>query len=60
MPYTPPTGWVEKIDVPYDGRIVARLRFHRRRDCSRIRRVDSLIRAERPGSAARCPACAAA
>lgn len=58
MPYSPPSGWLERLDDPADELTSIRTRFHRRRDCPLLQGSDRLVPAERPGSAARCPSCA--
>lgn len=58
MPYEPPTGWLERIDEPDDDTTAVRSRFHLRQDCPRVRRPETLVPADRPYSAPRCPACA--
>ena len=58
MPYSPPSGWLERLDDPADDLTRIRTRFHRRRDCQLVQGRHALVPAHRPGSAARCPACA--
>jgi hypothetical protein len=60
MPYTPPTGWLERLDDPAEEESSIRYRFHRRANCSLIHGTAPLVSVDRPGSAARCPACARA
>lgn len=60
MPYTPPTGWLERLDDPAEETSSIRYRFHRRVDCLLIQSPDALVPVDRPGSAARCPSCAKA
>ena len=60
MPYTPPSGWLERLDDPDQEESSIRVRFHRRSDCALINATASLVAVDRPGSAARCPSCARA
>lgn len=58
MPYTPPSGYVERADgsLEHLTRIVEW--FHTRTDCPRIKAATALVPVQRPYSAPRCTVCA--
>ena len=58
MPYTPPSGYVERIDDPADENSRVSERFHADPDCPRVKTREALIPVQRPGSAPRCSLCA--
>lgn len=58
MPYQPPSGFVEPWDDDDVEDAAARLRFHTRDDCPRVRHPEALRPVDRPYSAARCGGCA--
>lgn len=59
MVYTPPSGYLERIDDPTDENSRISERFHRSADCPRIKSRENLVPVPRPYSAPRCPFCAA-
>lgn len=57
MPYTPPSGWVERLEAVPEGRGQI-TRFHTRQDCPAIPEGAVLAASDKPYSATRCHACA--
>ena len=57
MPYTPPTGWSERLPALPGGGPTS-YRFHTQEDCRTIVQPAQLRKADMPYSAQRCRACA--
>lgn len=58
MPYSPPSGFLERRDDPSDEMSRVTERFHTTADCPRIQAPENLVPVQRPYSAPRCSFCA--
>jgi hypothetical protein len=58
--YDPPTGWIEGVDSPPEEADSKLGTFHTVETCERIKDATMLRQVDKPYSAVRCTACAAA